>query len=435
MLRHRKIGVLVALFLSIWTAVAAAAPFAYVTNSSTGNISVIDTRTNVEVDLIALPAGAVPWGMAIHPEGRWLYVANFGNGMLYVVDTTKEVQPQGYPAGLKPFAVAVHPAGSKVYVTRAVLMGNNLAVFNTGNYNDRTDIFGGLLPAGVAVNAATGHLYVANLSGVKVLNLADNSLVANVALGTRGFGVAVHPRGNRFYVALPDTNELAVIDSNTFSFSKVGVGLTPQGVAASPDGTRVYVGNYGGRSVTALDENGGFIHTVPVGTNPYGVQVSPDSARVFVANWGSNNVSAIDAVSFAVTSVALRGTAPVGFGISMLPIRAVVVGVDIMPGGNPNMINLRAQGTLPVAILGSAEFNVATVDPATVTLAGAGVVMRKNGPMASMDDVNGDGSVDLVVHVARKDLKLQVGDTEAVLEGKTYDGLAIRGTDSVVVIH
>lgn len=433
MLRHRRLGVLVALFLSIWTAVAAAAPYAYVTNSSTGNISVIDTRTNVEVDLIALPAGSVPWGVAIHPEGKWLYVTHFGNGILYVVDLeTKAVQ--GYSTGSLPFGVAVHPAGSRVYVTRAVLMGNNMAIFDTAGYT-RTDVSGGLLPAGVAVNAATGHLYVANLSGVRVFNLADNSLVANVALGTRGFGVAVHPRGHRFYVALPGTNELALIDSNTFSFSKVGVGLTPQGVAVSPDGTRVYVGNYGGRSVTALDENGGFIHTVPVGTNPYGVQVSPDSARVFVANWGSNNVSAIDAVSFAVTSVALRGTAPVGFGISMLPIRALVVGVDIMPGGNPNMINLRAQGTLPVAILGSAEFNVATVDPATVTLAGAGVVMRKNGPMASMDDVNGDGSVDLVVHVARKDLKLQAGDTEAVLEGKTYDGLAIRGTDSVVVIH
>ncbi|MBI2247273.1 MAG: YncE family protein [Armatimonadetes bacterium] len=282
-----------------------------------------------------------------------------------------------------------------------------------------------------------------------MLNLADNSLVANVPLGTRGFGVAVHPKGHRFYVALPNVNQLAIVDAMPpFSFSTVGVGVTPQSVtpqsvAVSPDGKRVYIGNYGDPdpsvnnpgSVTILDENGGFVQTVTVGTNPYGVQVSPDSSRVFVANWGSNNLSVIDAVSFEVSTVALSGRAPVAFGISMLPEEVMTVGVDIMPGGNPNMINLRAQGTLPVAILGSAEFNVATIDPTTVTLAGAGVVMKKNGPMASMDDVNGDGFVDLVVHVARKDLKLQVGDTEAVLEGKTYDGLAIRGTDSVVVIH
>lgn len=442
MLRHLRLSTLVALFAVIPAVAVAAAPFGYITNSGSGTISVIDTRTNTEVGLINLNTPtetAVPWGVAIHPDGKSLYVTHFGNSKLYVVDlTTTPPAVRGYSTGSMPFGVALHPAGSKVYVTRAVLFGNNLAIFDTTTPTFvRTDVAAGFLPAGVAVNAATGHLYVANLSGIRVFNL-DGSLVTSVPLGTRGFGVAVHPDGHRFYVTLPNTNQLALIDAGpSFSFTTVGVGTTPQGVAVSPDGKRVYVSNYGGGNVTILDENGAVVNTVTVGMNPYGVQVSPDGSHVFVANWGSGSVSVIDAMPpFAVTTVArFSGRAPVAFGISMLPIRAITVGVDIMPGGNPNTINLRAQGTLPVAILGSADFNVSMVDPTSVTLAGASVVIKKNGlPMASMEDVNGDGFMDLVLHVAREGLQLHAGDTEAVLEGKTYDGVAFRGVDSVKIV-
>jgi hypothetical protein len=40
---------------------------------------------------------------------------------------------------------------------------------------------------------------------------------------------------------------------------------------------------------------------------------------------------------------------------------------------------------------------------------------------------------DLVVHVETEDLQLRETDTEAVLQGKTFGGQAIQGTDSVRV--
>lgn len=54
--------------------------------------------------------------------------------------------------------------------------------------------------------------------------------------------------------------------------------------------------------------------------------------------------------------------------------------------------------------------------------------------MASFENVNGDGLLDLVVHVSTSALQLSESDTEAVLEGKTTDGTSIRGTDSVRVV-
>ncbi|MHC4607761.1 MAG: hypothetical protein ACYTAF_12675, partial [Planctomycetota bacterium] len=114
---------------------------------------------------------------------------------------------------------------------------------------------------------------------------------------------------------------------------------------------------------------------------------------------------------------------------------AVEVAIDVKPGANPNTINLGSNGKTPVAILSTAEFDATTIDPATVTLASAAVCLRGKGtPMTSLEDVNGDGLQDLVVHVDTSTFELTAADEEAVLEGKTFDGVLIRGTDTVRIV-
>jgi hypothetical protein len=89
-----------------------------------------------------------------------------------------------------------------------------------------------------------------------------------------------------------------------------------------------------------------------------------------------------------------------------------------------------------VAIFGSAVLDARTINPLTVTLAGAGVQLRGQGvPMASYQDVNGDGRHDLVVHVITAALNLSPADTLAVLTGRTFSGAWIRGADAIRVVR
>ncbi len=122
---------------------------------------------------------------------------------------------------------------------------------------------------------------------------------------------------------------------------------------------------------------------------------------------------------------------------AMLPLTETVlqVAVDIKPGTFPNTINLGSNGVVPVAILSTAAFDARNVDPATVTVASAAVKIKPNGSrQASFEDVNGDRILDLVVHVSTEALKLTSSNTEAVVEGRTFDGRMIRGTDSIRVV-
>lgn len=118
-------------------------------------------------------------------------------------------------------------------------------------------------------------------------------------------------------------------------------------------------------------------------------------------------------------------------GYTVLPL----VQIDIKPGSDPNSINLGSNGVVPVAILTTDDFDAATVDPLTVTLAGSEVrVKGKSGNAGSLEDVDGDGDLDLVVQVYTEALELVPGDAEAVLTAYTYSGELITGIDSIRVV-
>ena len=127
--------------------------------------------------------------------------------------------------------------------------------------------------------------------------------------------------------------------------------------------------------------------------------------------------------------------AEIGANTDICPGSVIAVNIDIKPGSFPNSINLGSMGTVPVAILSSATFDAMTVDPATVTLAGARLKLKGKGTlMVSIQDVNGDGLRDLVVHLSTSTLHLSATDTQAVLEGATFGGTPIRGSDTIRVV-
>ena len=115
--------------------------------------------------------------------------------------------------------------------------------------------------------------------------------------------------------------------------------------------------------------------------------------------------------------------------------QVIEVDIDIKPGSDPNSINLGSRGNVPVAIFSTADFDATTVDPLTVTLAGAEVKLKGKGtPMSSAKDVDGDGLLDLIVHVDTTALALTGTETVAILRGVTFDGIKIRGEDTVRIV-
>jgi hypothetical protein len=108
----------------------------------------------------------------------------------------------------------------------------------------------------------------------------------------------------------------------------------------------------------------------------------------------------------------------------------VHVDVDIAPGSSVNPVNIKnKKGFLPVALLSSAGLSAADIDPGTLTI---GTV---HPAMTHLQDVNGDGVVDLMcqwsVQSLLSDGVLSATTTNLKVFGALYDSTPIRGLDVV----
>jgi hypothetical protein len=133
------------------------------------------------------------------------------------------------------------------------------------------------------------------------------------------------------------------------------------------------------------------------------------------------------------------------------------VHVDIKPGSWPNPLNLKDKGVLPVAVCGTEDFDVATIDPETIrlTLDGVGVAPLRwsyedvatpyTGEPCSGHDLDGDGYLDLTLKFKTQEVIQTLGlaafsDRDVVvliLTGNLkaeHGGALIQGQDCIVIL-
>jgi hypothetical protein len=99
------------------------------------------------------------------------------------------------------------------------------------------------------------------------------------------------------------------------------------------------------------------------------------------------------------------------------------IDIDIKPGSYPNSINVeRSQGKIPVALFGSAAFDVTLIDRSTVRF-GPGDAMPVHKKKGHLQDSNEDGYMDLLVHFPTPEAGIAPGDASACVHGSLLGGM------------
>jgi YVTN family beta-propeller protein len=293
---------------------------AYVVNTGSNNLSVIDTTTNTVVATVNLyTSGVQSIKVAVNPAANRVYVTR-SNGAVSVINTTTNAVVAGVVVGTTPIGVAVNPAANRAYVANTG--SNNVSVIDTTTNTVVATVVVGTTPIGVAVNPAANRAYVANIGGnnVSVIDTTTNTVVATVAVGSMPEAIAVDPAANRAYVANYISGTVSVIDTTTDTVvATVAVGAT-DGIAVNPAANRLYliVRGFAGATgtVTVIDTTtNAVVATVAVGINPTEIAVNPAANRAYVTNNASGNVSVIDTTSNTVVATVAVGNAPDGVAV------------------------------------------------------------------------------------------------------------------------
>ncbi len=107
--------------------------------------------------------------------------------------------------------------------------------------------------------------------------------------------------------------------------------------------------------------------------------------------------------------------------------------IDIKPGSFPNSINPNSMGLVPVAILTTDDFDATTVNPNKLSFMAVDDIASSifNCVRHGLEDVDGDGDIDLVCKFPQKTTWINCDTTQGAIIGETFSGQFIIGFDSI----
>jgi len=293
---------------------------AYVPNTGSGTISVIDTATDQVVATWPQSGtlGQELQGTVVDRSGKTVLVVDGkANTVLAVAAATGIVQKR-IPAGDGPEGLGLSRDGK---TAAACAEDSNQAVFidALGLKPEFAVKLQGKNPEH-CIFSPDNHWLLAsneNSNDVDVIDIAQKKSVALIKAEAHPRGMGFTPDGKFVYIANEGANLVQVVAVGTWDVVKtIPTALRSAGILVNADGSRVYVANGGAGTVSVIDTaSNEVIASVTVGQRPWNMALTHDGKKLYVANGRTNDVSVIDTGSNQVLKTIAVGQKPWGVAI------------------------------------------------------------------------------------------------------------------------
>ncbi|VWX63425.1 conserved hypothetical protein [Burkholderiales bacterium 8X] len=314
------------------------ARFAYVASSTGVAQYTIDPATGslsaLSVPLV--PAGTGPVSIAVHPAGRFAYVANLNSNDV----SAFAIDPNGgalvaigsaVPAGAGAIFAAVEPTGRFLYVANvadSTISGFRIDAATGGLSAIAGSPFAtaGSGPRFIAIDPTGRFAHVVNNGSNSAASFAIDSTTGALAprgsipTGVRPFAMALEPGGRFAYLTAEISQVVSgfAVDATSGLLSSTGGAASPglpEGLALAPGGRFAYATDaLGGTvSVFAIEAGTGSLARLPALSAatiefPSFAAIAPDGRALYVAGSaqgvGAISQFALDASTGAVTPMA-----------------------------------------------------------------------------------------------------------------------------------
>jgi YVTN family beta-propeller protein len=242
--------------------------------------------------------------ISVSEDGKRAYVANSGSNNLSVIDTDARKVLTTIPVGANPAKAAVSPDGKSVVVS---LRGEDaVAVLDTARaqVRNRIAIPGCSQPDATTILPDSGKAFVACSGGSQVAAVLlkkadakqdDDRLLALLNVGKTPVHLALKPDGGEIFVSNADSGTFSEIATQA---NEVGgsylVGERPTRGTVAADNATLYVSNSGSNTVAIYDITvSKLLAVIHVGNGPQSLTLSPNGNYLYVADVDSGDVTVI----------------------------------------------------------------------------------------------------------------------------------------------
>jgi YVTN family beta-propeller protein len=216
---------------------------------------VIPIDINGETTYPSIAVGDNPIAIAMHPDGNYAYVANFGSGTVTVICVDPDsigkfnTVVTTISVGTNPLDVAVHPNGDRIYVANAGSSNASVIDGDTGSGTHHSVVMTvgtGAAAKSVTVSPDGTRIFIGTDTGYVIVDPLTNGVTRTVGTGSSTKSVTVTPDG-ALLIVLTTEGEILLIDVQPGSstenqvVAKVGTGSTTKSVTVSPDGALLYI--------------------------------------------------------------------------------------------------------------------------------------------------------------------------------------------------
>lgn len=301
-----------------------------------------------------LPICGAPFGIAIRGPDL-AYVTRTRAAAVERLDLLSGRFCGSVQLGCTPTCVKFDASGDRAYVS--VQYCDEIAVIDTHRHVriHAFPIAGNPFPLALSQRAHT--LFVTtNEDRLFGLNVQNGRLLGSVPLPATSHHLALHPSGDRLYVATRIAGSVLEIDTSRYEVIRTfALGGWPQGVAVSSDGTTLYVANERhGLDVVRL-ASGKRIGTVELdtaGSGAVSLALSPDNRLLYTGLVHCGKVAAIDVGSQTLRAVIDTGGRPREIAFDSAG-KAIVVNeagwIDILPADGAGVYRLGTPSNQPTA--------------------------------------------------------------------------------------
>jgi YVTN family beta-propeller protein len=314
----------------------------YVVNSQPGrgegSVSVIDTQKNAVVATIAVHHN--PSFISVDATGHLAYVSNTGSNSISVLDLDSRRQITTVRAPDKPAEAVVSPDGRALAVTSRV--NGTLTVYAAdplGTLNLRGTFKGCPGATGAVILPDSSKVFVACSAGrqVMVVALAAEStsvaarqgqsteadeVVAMLDVGKNPASLTLKPDGGELFVSNQGSDSVSEVATKANDVgSTYPIGNRPAHGVVSADNAALWISNSGADSLSLYSiEDGRLLSSIHTGDAPDALAFSDDQHLLLAADSKSGDVAVIRTASKAP---ALFTMLPVGGGPVAIVVKAM----------------------------------------------------------------------------------------------------------------